>query len=112
MCHVLQYVSSIAGLAILAIWYFRLPTPTAESLSTANVQEPLPGRAAILTVVIAAACAIGGYIAVQAALAGASNYRVIYLLLTRGIAWFGALYTMVGALVTFGRRKPEPLPET
>jgi hypothetical protein len=110
LCHVLQYASSVAGLLILAVWYFRLPTPTAESANGAIV-SPV-GRALLLLLVTTAATAIGVYIAVQAAFAGHSNYRVIYLLLTRAIAWFGFLYLVAGSFVTFTRRKPEPLPET
>jgi hypothetical protein len=110
MCHVLQYVSSVAGLVILAIWYFRLPIPTGES-ANASAVSPV-GRALLLLLVSVAAAAIGGYIAAHAALNGHSNYHVIYLLLTRSIAWFGMLYLVAGLFVTVNRRKPEPIPET
>jgi preprotein translocase subunit SecG len=52
------------------------------------------------------------YIAARAASAGLTNYRVIYLLLTRAIAWFATLYLAAGLFVTFNRRRPEPLAET
>jgi hypothetical protein len=110
MCHVLQYVSSVAGLLILAIWYLRLPTPAAEQPGVPTT-EPLSARVAILLLVFVAAASIGGYSAVRAALSGHSNYRVIYLLLTRAIAWFAALYLAAGLIVTYGRRRPEPLAE-
>jgi len=110
MCHVLQYVSSVAGLLILAIWYFRLPAPAAEP-PNGVVVSPV-GRALLLLLVSTAATAIGVYIAVHAALGGAhSNYHVIYLLLTRSIAWFGTLYLLVGLFLTLSRRKPQPLAE-
>ncbi len=109
MCHVLQYVSSVAGLLILAIWYFRLPTPTGDSHHGAIVSTM--GRALLLLLVSTAAAAIGVYIAAHAALEGSSNYRVIYLLLTRAIAWFAMLYLLAGLFATLTRRKPEPVPE-
>jgi hypothetical protein len=110
MCHVLQYVSSVAGLLILAIWYFRLPTPAVEPANGPLV-SPV-GRALLLLLVSMAAAAIGMYIAARAASAGLTNYRVIYLLLTRAIAWFATLYLAAGLFVTFNRRRPEPLAET
>jgi hypothetical protein len=110
MCHILQYVSSVAGLVILAIWYFRLTAPAAES-SNPPVVSPF-GRALLLLLVSLAATAIGVFISVRAALIGHSNYHVIYLLLTRSIAWFGMLYLLAGLFVTLSRRKPEPVPET
>lgn len=109
LCHVLQYVSSVAGLLILAIWYFRLPTPAADPPGT-PASEPVSGRVAILLLLVAAATGIGGYIALRAA-ASQSNYHVIYLLLTRTIAWFATLYLATGLIVAFSRRKPEPVPE-
>jgi hypothetical protein len=39
----------------------------------------------------------------------ASYYRLVYLLLTRTIAWFAALYLAVGLAVSFNKRPvPEP----
>ena len=110
LCHVLQYVSSVAGLLALAIWYRRLPTPAAERTGAAVISPS--GQAAILLLVVTAAVGIGGYIAGHAVLSGQSNYRIIYLLLTRTIAWFAALYLLAGLFVTFSRRKPQPVPET
>src|SRR6185437_15314101 len=108
LCHVLQYVSSVAGLLIMAIWYFRLPTPAADPPGVPS-SEPVYGRMAILVVLVAAAAGIGSFIAWRAA--SQSNYHVIYLLLTRTIAWFAMLYLATSLIVTFSRRKPEPLPE-
>lgn len=109
MCHVLQYVSSIAGLLILAVWYSRLSSPPVESPN--GITVPSSGRVLILLLVFTAATAIGVYMAGRAALFGQSNYRVIYLLLTRAIAWFVALYLAAGLFVTLNRRKPEPVAE-
>ena len=110
LCHILQYVSSIAGLLILAIWYFRLRTP--PSFEQPNmVVVSASARIAALVLVFTIAIAIGGFIALRVAYGGASNYRVIYLLLTRSIAWFGLLYLAAGLLFVLARRKPEPVAE-
>lgn len=111
MCHVLQYASSIAGLLILASWYLRLPTPAAEPPNA--LATPPSVRVVILLLVFVAATAIGVYVGGRAALLGSSNYRVIYLLLTRAIAWFVALYLAAGLFITVNRRKPaEAVAET
>jgi hypothetical protein len=110
LCHVLQYVSSVAGLLILAIWYLRLRAPpTMDSSNTVVLNGS--ARVAILLLVLTIGMAIGGFISMRAAYDGASNYRVIYLMLTRSIAWCGVLYLGAGLLVLLIRRKPEPLAE-
>jgi hypothetical protein len=108
MCHVLQYVSSIAGLLILAIWYRRLPAPAGEPPAVGTLSTS--GRTVLFVLVCVAGAAIGAYKAMQVALDGASNYRVIYMLLTRSIAWFAVLYFLVGSFVAF-TRKPQPVAE-
>jgi hypothetical protein len=108
LCHILQYVSSAAGLAILAVWYLRLPTPAVEPRAGGSL--PNAARMVILLLVCLAAAAIGGYKAAMVAINGLSNYRVIYTLLTRSIAWFAFLYLMTGLFVSF-TRKPEPVAE-
>jgi hypothetical protein len=108
LCHVMQYVSSIAGLLILWIWFRRLPGPPVESPGPSTLSSS--ARTAILLVVCASGAAIGGYRGVQAALENVSNYRVLYTLLTRACAWFALLYFLAGVLVTFSRR-PEPVAE-
>jgi hypothetical protein len=110
LCHVLQYVSSVAGLLILAIWYLRLKTPTAAEQPNMLVL-PASARIASLVLVFTIAVAVGAFISMRAAYLGVTNYRVIYLLLTRSIAWFMMLYLAVGLLVMLGRRKPEPVAE-
>jgi hypothetical protein len=104
--HVMQYASSLAGLLILAIWFRRLPTPDVEAPPVGAVSSHT--RMVLLVLVCVAAAAVGGHRALQTAEQGASNYRVIYALLTRSIMWFGALYFVVGLFVTF-TRKPEPV---
>ena len=109
MCHILQYVSSVAGLLILAIWYLRMPTPVVDPAS--EVASTPSARVPILLFVTTAAVAMGVYIAARAVLSGTSNYHVIYLLLTRAIAWFVTLYFAAGLLITLNRRRPEPVAE-
>ena len=110
LCHVLQYVSSVAGLLILAVWYLRLQTPApSESSNTLVLQGS--ARVAVLVLVLTIGIAIGGFISMRAAYDGATNYRVIYLMLTRSIAWSGLLYLGAGLLVLLTRRKPEPVAE-
>ena len=108
MCHIMQYVSSVAGLVILAIWFRRLPTPAAEPPVIGALS--LSARTVLLVLVCVTAAAIGGYKAAQIAAQGVSNYRVIYMLLTRSIAWFAVLYFATGLFVSF-TRKPEPVAE-
>jgi hypothetical protein len=108
LCHVLQYVSSLAGLLIMTIWYLRLPTPKIEPPAVGTMSSS--GRTALLMLVGVAGAAIGGYKAALMAMDGLSNYRVIYTLLTRSIAWFALLYLLAGLFVSF-TRKPEPVAE-
>jgi hypothetical protein len=108
LCHVLQYVSSVVGLLVMTIWYLALPTPQIEPPAVGTLSTS--GRTALLMVVCVAAAAIGGYKAAVIAMEGISNYRVIYMLLTRSIAWFALLYLLAGLFVSFAR-KPEPVAE-
>jgi preprotein translocase subunit SecG len=108
LCHILQYVSSAAGLAILAVWYLRLPTPAVEPRAVGSLSNV--ARTVLLLLVCVAAAGIGGYKAALVAISGLSNYRVIYTLLTRSIAWFAFLYLVAGLFVSF-TRKPEPVAE-
>lgn len=110
LCHVLQYVSSVAGLLILWIWYRRLPAPQAEPPGASNLA--LSMRTVLLVLLCVAAAAVGAYRAVQVAMDGATTYRVIYVLLVRSITWFALLYLAAGLVVTFIRRRPEPVAET
>jgi hypothetical protein len=108
MCHVMQYLSSIAGLLILWIWFRRLPAPPVEATGLSPMSSST--RTAILLLVCACGAGLGGYRAMRAMLENLSYYRVIYTLLTRSIAWFALLYFVAGLVVTFNR-KPEPIAE-
>jgi hypothetical protein len=108
MCHVMQYLSSIAGLLILWIWFRRLPTPPVEAPGPGTMSSST--RTAVLLLVCACGASLGGYRAMRAMLENQSYYRVIYTLLTRSIAWFALLYFVAGLVLTF-HRKPEPIAE-
>ena len=110
LCHVLQYVSSVLGLVILAIWYRRLPTPVVEAPGGNTLSAP--ARTVLLVLLAVAATAVGAYRSYQVAMEGLGTYRVIYVLLVRSITWFGMLYLTAGLVVTFMRKRPEPLAET
>ena len=110
MCHVLQYISSVAGLVILWIWYRRLPAPAVEPPDGRTTS--VSARVVLLVLVCTAAAAVGAYRAFQAAVEGATTYRVIYVLLVRSIMWFALLYLAAGLVVTFVRRRPDPIAET
>ena len=102
LCHVLQYASSVFGLAVLAIWFARLPVPAGES----PCGERPAGRLLLLALLLAAAAAAGGLETMEHIVrASPPRYRIFYLLLTRSVAWFALLYTAAGILIVRGRRR-------
>jgi hypothetical protein len=102
LCHVLQYVSSVFGLVVLAIWFVLLPQPAP---APANGERPVGGPA--LLAVLLAAAAVAGTLetAVRLSWHLPAAYRLFYLLLTRTMAWFAALYTLAGIVIVYGRRR-------
>jgi uncharacterized protein DUF4184 len=94
---VLQYLSSVAGLAILAAWYWRLPVP-----------DPLPPQARtgrpptgpVLLLCAAAATLIGGVQATSYLQRTPSIYLGLETFLTHGLAWFAVLYLVAGSVLT------------
>jgi hypothetical protein len=103
LCHVLQYASSVFGLAVLAVWFTRLPAP-AQALEPGN--ERSVGGPMLLVAIFVAAAAVGVF--ETAAHLGwhlPAGYRLFYLLLTRTTACFAALYTLVGIVILAGRRR-------
>ena len=105
--HVLQYLSSVFGLACMVVWYLALrvpPPPHADPHAARSAVVP------ILVLISAAALLIGG---VQATVHYQQQpgdvYRTINILLTHGIAWFAALYLVAGTLMTREQRTETPL---
>lgn len=102
LCHVLQYASSVFGLAVLAIWFVRLPVPMQEP----GNGERSAGGPLLLTVLCAAAALAGGLEAIVRILRDdPARYVIFYLLATRTVAWFALLYTIAGIVIVRGRRR-------
>jgi len=101
VCHLLQYLSSIVGLAIVLLWYRGLRAPTTEAAHAARLSHAGPG----LLLVAGAALLIGG---VEAQLAYSHSdgaiYRTLDVLLTRSVAWFVLLNLVGGTIVTLEQR--------
>jgi Domain of unknown function (DUF4184) len=98
--HLLQYVSSVFGLVVVAIWFrgllMRVPASVSEDQA-----RPRP-RWLALTMISCIALLIGVGRAIVAWHAGSSYYHLGYLLLTRSIGWFLVLYLIVGVLTLLG----------
>ena len=104
--HLLQYVSSVCGLVVMAVWLRGMLAREPEVAVAETLRDG--ARHLLLTLVSAAGLLIG----VARALTlwdGLSYYHLCYLLLTRTIGWFAGLYLLTGLLITFTRRpQPEP----
>lgn len=102
LCHVLQYVSSVFGLVVLAIWFARLPTPAPRVGNT----EHSSGGPLLLMGLLLAAAAAGGVETLEHLLRHIpARYHIFYLLLTRTTAWFALLYTVAGIFIVRSRRR-------
>jgi len=97
VCHALQYLSSALGLAAMAVWYWRLPTPAA---APADPGAPRSSVGPVLMLVAAAAILIGGVQATQAFSHAPVIYHTLDIFLTRSLAWFAVLYLVAGTVVT------------
>jgi hypothetical protein len=101
LCHVLQYLSSVVGLAIMIVWYWRLPSPAApraDPVRTHTTATPL------LLLAAAAATLIGGVQAIETYRAVGAIYHTLDVLLTHTLAWFAAFYLFAGMLAAL---RPE-----
>jgi Domain of unknown function (DUF4184) len=104
--HLLQYLSSVFGLAIMAFWGHSVLSRAPKGVSA----DPARPRASwlILSMVCFFALLIGVSRAVMAWHAS-SFYHLAYLLLTRTIGWFAVLYLLAGIVTLLTRRlEPEP----
>ena len=102
LCHVLQYVSSVFGLAVLAIWFLRLP----QAGPAPRTPERSAAGPLLLAVLFALAATAGGLETAEHLLRHIpARYHLFYLLLTRTTAWFVLLYTLAGILILRGRRR-------
>lgn len=100
--HILQYLSSAAGLTILALWYARLPAPP-DAGAGHDSRRAHAGPALLL--IAGAALLIGGVEALRYySHSEGAVYQTLDVLLTRGLAWFALLYLFAGAVVTLEHR--------
>jgi hypothetical protein len=95
ICHLLQYLSSVVGLAIMAVWYWRLQSPPAALTRPAAAHSP---AVPVLLLAAAAATLIGGVQAVETYHATQAIYRTLDVLLTHTLAWFAAFYLVAGTV--------------
>ena len=104
---VLQYLSSALGLAVLCVWYRRLPAPTAVP---ASAHAPRSSVGPVLLLVAAAAVLIGSVQALASFAHTHLLYRALNVLLTSSLAWFALLYLVAGVVVTL-EHAHERVPE-
>jgi hypothetical protein len=113
LCHVLQYLSSVLGLVVLAVWYERLPAPAA-SRAASPASEPRasarPAAAMALLLVAATAVLIGAVQGIEHFARSGSVYMTLEVFLTHGLAWAALLYLIAGTIVALGRSVPPPGP--
>jgi hypothetical protein len=93
----------VFGLTVLALWYRNLREPVPQAVAA----DRSAGGLIIIALVLVAAFLIGGFQAMQAAHTGVV-YHLVYLLITRIIAWFGVLYLAAGLLTMLLARGAEP----
>jgi hypothetical protein len=103
--HLLQYVSSVFGLVVLAVWTWALLKRVPESVSDSRPRASW----LILLMISLSALLIGVSRAYLAWHSNTTFYHLGYLLLTRTIGWFAVLYLLAGLLTVLSRRlEPEP----
>ncbi|MBS0364286.1 MAG: DUF4184 family protein [Proteobacteria bacterium] len=90
----LQYASSVAGLAVMLWWYLRLPSPAGQAAGG----DAAPGVRPLLLLLTAAALLVGAVQAVEHYLAAPTIYRTLDVFLTRSLAWFLVFYLLAGLL--------------
>jgi hypothetical protein len=104
--HLLQYLSSVFGLAVMGIWLWTLWRRVPKGV-TADPTQPRASWLLLLMVLL-----VSLLIGVSRALMvwhSSSFYHLAYLLLTRTIGWFVLLYLVAGSLTLLSRRlEPQP----
>jgi hypothetical protein len=105
--HVLQYLSSVFGLTVIAIWYLRLRTPPAVKAGPGAARSSaLP----VLLLIITASAMIGSVLATEFFTRTHNVYRTLNVLLTHSIAWFAVLYLLAGTILNL-EHAPERMSE-
>lgn len=103
--HVLQYLSSVFGLIVIAIWYTRLRTPPAVRAGRGAARS---SARPVLLLILAAAALIGAVLATEFYGRTHNVYRTLNVLLTHSIAWFAVLYLIAGTILNL-EHAPERL---
>jgi hypothetical protein len=98
--HLLQYVSSVFGLVVLAIWFRSLVLRVPASVSE---DQARPGARWLVLALILIVSLLIGVSRAYLAWHDSSYYRLGYLLLTRTIGWFMVLYLAAGIMAMFRR---------
>lgn len=99
--HILQYLSSALGLALVGVWYARLRVP-AGAAAADDARRAHAGPALFL--IAGAAALIGGVEAVRYYTHFEATYGTLEVLLTRGLAWFALLLLFGGSIVALEHR--------
>jgi hypothetical protein len=102
---VFQYLSSLFGLAVMTIWFRRLPTPPVNpERRTAPRSTALP----VLLLIVAGSGLIGAVQATRYFLDSepfhpGTVYKTAAIFLTHALTWFAFLYLVGGTIVTLER---------
>jgi len=102
--HALQYLSSVAGLCVLVVWYARLLTPTVAVGPDAARSAAGP----VLVLVLGAALLIGGVQGMEYFERTHNVYHSLFVLLTDALFWFAVLYLTAGIVLTLEHGAPPP----
>jgi hypothetical protein len=100
LCHLLQYLSSVLGLAVLVVWYLRLPVPAALRVPP---RAPAASVGPVLLLIAVAAVLIGAVQATESFYRYGGVYRTVDVFLTHGLTWFALLYLFAGIIATLER---------
>lgn len=99
LCHLLQYVSSVAGMGVVYLWYRRAVAAAPERVA--------PEAGGARTQVLAGVLVAGVIFGVAESLGpvqGQPMYEVFYVLLTRIVAWLSLLYLSAGTVICLRQR--------
>ncbi len=107
--HLLQYLSSVFGLVALLLWFRNLVKRVPATVTT---DQSRPRAQWVLLALIAFVSVSIGVSRAFLAWHSGAYYRLGYLLLTRSIGWFVALYLAAGIVVLLSRRRPLLRPES
>jgi hypothetical protein len=99
VCHILQYISSVFGLIVLAYWYYLATKEAPHDYGPRALSRQR--RLQLLGLVVLVAAVIGITQAIHAHDESRSTiYGWEYLILTRWVAWCGLLFFIAGTIVT------------